>query len=597
MLDSLQAVEAKDMQSASGTAASKPPRASRSAIFAYLRRPGVLPTAIAACSFVLYCGTLAFKFVFDDRKQVLENAAIKAWSFVPGYFVGNVWTLIDPHKAANYYRPLFLLWLKINYFLFGPSPEGWHAMSVLLQALIAVQVFWLVRRLLQSEMPAAVAALLFAVHPVHIESVAWVSGVTDPLAAAFMLGAALFFLRSLRDPQRVTWSAYVASIAFAGLALLSKEIAVTLPPLLIVTASAVRERRDDLRTWKCVSPFFALTLAYLVVRQTVLHGFVHPADGHTAKDLLLTLPSAIAFYIRQLIAPLWISPYAGVCWVQTANLRQFWIPLAICCLIILVAVVGYRVSGDRRRLRAVYAWTVLPLVPALYLPMFPPTELVHDRYLYLPSVGFSILVVMAGWRLAAHLPKAAVKFATAAALGMLALLTFQGELNWASDLLLFKYAVKMAPDNDAALTNLGIAYLENDRSAEGEAALQRALEINPDSALAALNLGHYYFVGRRYPEAERMLQRALTIDPSEEEWLVQFADVELALGKLAQAEQAVREAIRLRPERAGFHFVLGGVLIAKGDVADAQQAFADELRLHPGSTNARDALNSLDTAK
>ena len=560
----------------------------------HLRRPGVLALLLGAFSFVLYSGTLAFKFVYDDRQQVLNNAALTSWSYVAHYFTQNVWALVDSHKAANYYRPLFLLWLKVNYSLFGLTPVGWHALDILLQALVTVEVFWLARRLLKAEVPAAVSALLFAVHPVHTESVAWVSGATDPLVTVFMLAAVLCFLRFLDSPTRGNWSPYTWSITFAVLALLSKEVAVILPLVLIATAFAVRPDGADTRQiWRYASPIILLTLAYPVIRRLVLGAVSYPLHTYSNYDVLLTLPSVLAFYGRQLLIPFWISPYANVFWQTAPDLHHFWIPFTTCCLIASVALIGYRTSQQRPLLRALYAWSLLPLLPALYLTVLPPTELVHDRYAYGSSVGFSILIVFAGWKAAQKCPPLLVKAVAAVTLGALAVLTFSGELNWASDILLFTHAANVSPANDTAMMNLGVVYLENNHPREGSAALRLVCERNPNYALAAYNLAHYLFVSHRDSEAEHFFERALTLDPTQEDWLIQFADVELRLGKISRAEQAVREAIRLRHDGPEFHLVLGAVLLAKGDRAGAEDALAEELQLHPGDTSASETLKLL----
>src|SRR6266496_1740761 len=95
-----------------------------------LRVSWVMELLLAAGTFLVFCGSLAFGFVYDDRMQILQNVSITRWSYVPQYFTKQVWALIDPHILANYYRPLFLVWLKINYSLFGLNPTGWHALSI-----------------------------------------------------------------------------------------------------------------------------------------------------------------------------------------------------------------------------------------------------------------------------------------------------------------------------------------------------------------------------------------------------------------------------------------------------------------------------------
>lgn len=559
-----------------------------------LGRPGVMAIILGAFSFLLYSGTLGFNFVYDDRRQVLDNAALTDWSYVYQYFSQNVWALIDPHKLANYYRPVFLLWLKVNYSFFGLAPRGWHTMDVFLQALVTVETFWLARRLLKVEVPAAISALLFAVHPIHIESVAWVSGATDPLVTLFMLAAVLSFLRFLDFPAPRKWYLYVGSMTFTALALLSKEVAVFLPVLLIATAFAVQgDARESRRVWQYSLPFILLTFAYLVVRRQVLGGLSHPSQAYSNYDLLLTLPAVIAFYGRQLVLPIKVSPYPDVSWETAPGLYHFWIPIAICCLIAVTAVVLYRNSKQRPLILALYCWILVPLLPALYLTVLPPTELVHDRYGYESSIGFCILVILLCWKAARKCSLVVVQGVSACALGALAILTFNGELDWASDVLLFTHAVKASPANDTAMMNLGVVYLENNRPIEGAAALRLVCERNPGYAPAAYNLAHYLSVNHRDSEAEYFFQRALTLDPTQEVWLIQFASTELRLGKISQAEKAVREAIRLRHDASESHLVLGAVLLAKQDVAGAEDAFAEELRLHPENTNAKEALKRL----
>src|SRR6266581_2941570 len=144
-----------------------------------LRHRGVIELLLATVAFIVYAGTLVFGFVYDDRVQIVGNRVISHWTYVPQYFLHHVWYLVDPRFAANYYRPIFLLWLKLSYSAFGVSPAGWHLASVALHILATLQVFWLAQRLLKNRSAAIVASLLFAVHPLHVESVAWISGVTD----------------------------------------------------------------------------------------------------------------------------------------------------------------------------------------------------------------------------------------------------------------------------------------------------------------------------------------------------------------------------------------------------------------------------------
>src|SRR5438477_9595434 len=160
----------------------------------YRKTEGALPVLILAVTFLVYTGTTRFGFVYDDQGQIVRNLFIQSWQYAPRYFTSHVWSYLFPGDVANYYRPLFLLWLRANDALFGLEPAGWHLTSVLAHLLVTLEVYWLGVRLVQDRAAAAVGAALFGLHPIHVEAVAWVSGVTDPLAALLMLASFISFL-------------------------------------------------------------------------------------------------------------------------------------------------------------------------------------------------------------------------------------------------------------------------------------------------------------------------------------------------------------------------------------------------------------------
>src|SRR5262249_37080887 len=149
------------------------------------------------------------------------------------YFTADVWahvTLDVGDRPPAYYRPLFLAWLFANYQLFGTDPAGWHLASVLLHLLATVLAYRFVRAITGKPFPAALAALLFGLHPVPVESVTWISGTTEPLMAAAFLASVLCYMRG-RETESSLWSAL--SILLFGLALLAKETAIMLPAVLL----------------------------------------------------------------------------------------------------------------------------------------------------------------------------------------------------------------------------------------------------------------------------------------------------------------------------------------------------------------------------
>src|ERR1043165_1153702 len=137
------------------------------------RRMGLM--IVLALTFLVYADTTRYQFTYDDHGQIIENPALRSWGHAAHCFTEHVWKAQHPEENGVYYRPLFNLYLLVNYQLFHLNPAGWHLLLVIWHTLVTLLVFLLTRRLLKDEATAMIAALLFGVHPAHVESVAWVS--------------------------------------------------------------------------------------------------------------------------------------------------------------------------------------------------------------------------------------------------------------------------------------------------------------------------------------------------------------------------------------------------------------------------------------
>ena len=200
--------------------------------------PALQRAVLITATFLAYAATLGFGFVSDDRFQIVGNPFITSWRFVPQYFSSHVWSYIYPHLLSNYYRPGFLLWLRMNEAMFGQRAWGWHLTSVAVHAAVTYMVFRLALRLTRDTGVAVASGLVFGLHPVHVEAVAYVSGVAEPLAALFLLTAFLAWLRS-RESGPKLWC-LAAALALYAAALFSKESSLMLPVLIAVFAGINR---------------------------------------------------------------------------------------------------------------------------------------------------------------------------------------------------------------------------------------------------------------------------------------------------------------------------------------------------------------------
>src|SRR5262249_23551475 len=150
---------------------------------------------IAAVAFAVYLNTLSADFVWDDRFQVVQNPVIKDPYLVPKFFTTGVWTLISPTHPTNYYRPTMFVSYLITYHLFGLNPAGFHFVNIACNALVALMVYALTLRLFERSEIALIAGLLFAVHPIHTEAVAWVASVPELLTSFFYVLSFYLYLR------------------------------------------------------------------------------------------------------------------------------------------------------------------------------------------------------------------------------------------------------------------------------------------------------------------------------------------------------------------------------------------------------------------
>ncbi|HEX7295172.1 MAG TPA: glycosyltransferase family 39 protein, partial [Pyrinomonadaceae bacterium] len=263
-----------------------------------------------------YLNGMQHPFVFDDPTQIVNNDAVHSWRFLPQYFTSDVWQHTDPSVGGIFYRPIFQIWLLVNYKIGGLNTVWWHATSLMLHLLVTASVFALGRLLVNDEVAAGIAALLFGLHPVHVEAVTWISGVTEPLMAIFFVASFFFYLKSKRQPHR-KW--LILSLVLYACALLSKETAVMLPAIIVLyrwiepNAATNSEPHTSLRRFmnglRDAIPYIVLSLVYLAVRYFALKGLMRPLTPLSITTLILTWPSTVAFYVRLLVWPFGLSAY------------------------------------------------------------------------------------------------------------------------------------------------------------------------------------------------------------------------------------------------------------------------------------------------
>lgn len=513
-----------------------------------LERPGskadgLCLLLLAGVCALIYANSLSGDFVYDDHSQIVANRLIRDDALLGKALSSDVWAFKGAREAAwsNYWRPSFVLWLCLNYRLFGLAPWGWHALSLLLHVLATGLAFQLLRRFELDRRVALAIALLFAVHPVHVESVAWISGSTDLLLSCFLLGSLLCVLRALRS-HRIWW--LPALLLYVG-ALGSKEVAVLFAPCVAVAAwgacaGSTKERRRR-AGWAALT-FGALAGAYLVIRGQVLGASELEYAWHGGPwAVLRNAPQLFCFYLRQALLPLWTGPSYGLRPLEDFGLLYGWLALAV------------TLAASGLALWIARGWVALfgcllfgcLLGPAFNINAFLPEDIVHDRYLYLPLLGLLIAALVPVARRWGSRRVLLLACLLAVPLGIK---TGLDNRTWASDRALWERGVARNPNSAQALAMLGDALLKEGDKAAARTALDRALALRPLTKATIQRAGLLLETGEM-AAAVRDLNMVIAAHPQELaawEYLLKCFE---AVGDFAggvRTARAAREAIPYR---------------------------------------------------
>ncbi len=568
----------------------------------YLRRPGVLLPLLGLVTLVVYSGSLSFDFVWDDWPQIVNSPIIRTWSNLPRAFGSDLWYHVARHQV--YYRPLFVAWSMLNYTLFGLRPWGWHLGAVLLHVGTVAAVFWLARRLGLEYWTAALTALIFALHPIHIEPVTWVSAASDSMVTMFAALAFVAFLngrdrernreRSLGRKKRAAW--WIASLALLACALLTKEMAVTFLALVGIYAWLHPAQEEEnaspgqrvLGAVMEAAPYAVLTLAYVLLRRHALPHATGQFDAsHGMMDVVRTLPLVLSIYLRQLLLPvgitgLYYTPYV-TSYVTSAILSQVVAP---------VVVLGAALVGlwywNRREENSTVAfaglWLLVGLAPALYLRNFDNGDFVRDRYMYLPSIGFAILAAMGLRRLPSIKRWSAQAVQGCAVLALCAGYvgaSIAQQVYWGNDLLLLARGQSLYPGNPYAVTGLAKEYSQRGAHDRAIALAQSVVRDHPEYGYGPLTLAEVYIHAGRFEEGRLWLERVNPDYAKSEVGMAGVAGLYGQMGDYGRAFALCSEILQKEPNLYSALYNCGNVHLVDGQYRDAQQLLSRAVQLVP----------------
>jgi tetratricopeptide (TPR) repeat protein len=529
--------------------------------------PYLPPIALLLLAAIAYIPVYVAGYIWDDSDHVYGNQTLRSL-----HGLWRMWTV--PTSLPQWY-PLTHTTFWLEYHLWGANPIGYHIVNVLLHAGGAI-LLW--RLMVKLKIPAAwLAAAFFAVHPIHVESVAWISERKNTLSSVFYFAAALAYLHWL---DRKTARLYALALGLFLAALLSKTVTCSLPAALLIVQwwKTGRVTKRDVRP---LLPMFLIGLALALTTARLERTHVQavgsawtfaasPAGEMVARTLIAG--RALWFYAGKLIFP-WPLAFIYSRWhIHIDSPRQYLFPAA--ALMLVIALYLLRSRTGRGPLAAVIYFAIT-LVPALgYFNIYPMRfSFVADHFQHLASIGLTTLAAVAIYRFTLNRPRARVAISAVLLLALTSL-TFAQSTHYLDAETLWRDTLTKTPDSWMVYTNLGRVFESEGRPLDAIPLHEKALALEPNIPDTHENVAVGRMLQGRYDEAEAEFQKALAVNPS-------FVPAITDLGKLqyfdrhnvAAAQKLFEQALRLSPTYAPAHYAYGVLLEQRGDLEAALEHY------------------------
>lgn len=561
----------------------------------------LLMLSLFVATLAVYSRTAYFPFcIIDDGDYVTNNTHVAS-----GFSIDSITWAVTAFHAGNWH-PVTWLSLMLDSQLFGANPMGFHLVNVVLHALNAALVFLLLRSATGAGWRSAFVAACFGLHPLHVESVAWIAERKDVLSTLFLMLTILFYSGYVKQEKR---SMYVLSLVAFALGLMAKPMLVSTPVLLLLLDFWPFERLhirlfdkgapdkhpgeigDGCRL-KCLLleklPFIALAAVSSALTLLAQKPGISTLTNVPLIDRCSNALWALWMYVVKMFFPFGLAviyPFVPV---------PLW--KAGCAAVILCAITFLVVKYVKKhRYFAVgWFWYLITLLPVIGIVQVG-RQAMADRYTYIPLIGLFIGVSWGGAELCGKVPKLKnmICLAAAAIVMCLSIATWIQLGYWRDNVALFSHTLELTRDNHFAHYGLGLAYQQLGKPERAIAEYRKSIEIEPRDPMVHFDLGYLLDGQGNSQEAVRHFEEAIALDPG-------FAQAHftlgIVLGKLGAINESIikfNDALRLEPDNPKYLNNLGVTLARQGMLDDAIQQFTRVLEINPNDEKAR---NNLETA-
>jgi tetratricopeptide (TPR) repeat protein len=544
---------------------------------------------VCALALLVYSRSLWCEFLRDDKPQIVDNKQIQSWDYLPQILGSHLWSHSGPESNILFYRPVFSLWMLLMHTIGGLAPWFWHLSNILLHVAATYLVFRFCQRLTGSDLGSAAAAAVFAVHPIHVDAVTWVSASCEVLFGICAMAAMLALLGGGQDGHPRVW----ASALWFGAGMLAKETGIAMLAILPVFAwvclqhqatDRLKNRPSKIATlWSAALPYGVVTAACLLLRWAVMHRVGVETGEHSWAEVVFSAPSIFLFYVTKLFLP-WRLSGCYVNPITASPTLAFW--LQSLAIVFAIAFVAWLAIRRRSLVGLAVAIIIVPMLPALaVLRVYPQGDMTHDRYLYLSSAGLSLLVAMLAkelWSMGKPAKTAASAVVVVILIAFSAETLFQQRF-YQDDPAFYARALDVAPSNALARSMRANLYLDQRRPDLAVTEFRRAHHDAPESQRVTLYLARGLFVAGNSPQSEAVLKELLetpNLDPHRRKAAVlSLANVEISLGNLDYSQQLLQQVDQSDDQFPELHWAFGILYQKEGMLPQALAEYEKEFQI------------------
>jgi len=540
----------------------------------------IISLLLIAAILISYWQVKDFDFIcFDDKPYVTENRRVQSGLTVKGF----IWAFTTFH--ASNWHPLTWLSHMLDCELYGLNPMGHHWTSLQIHIANTLLLFFILQYMTGALWRSAFVAALFALHPLHVESIAWVAERKDVLSTFFGMLALLSYCRYAKQP---TLAGYLLIILFLSMGLMAKPMLVTLPFLLLLLDFWPLERLRFVTVFRLVLEKIPLFVPVII--SSCLTFMAQQSSGavKSLESFPLTVRAANAFvsYASYAVKAIWPHNLT-VFYPHPGNSLPLWQVFGAILLVGGASVLAIRSLKKYPYIAVGLFWYLGTLVPVIGLIQVGP-QAMADRYTYIPMTGLFIIIAWGFSDLSTkwHYRKIVLTLFAVIILSVLAVSTFFQLGYWRSSIALFEYAVNITENNYLAHNNLGAALLEKGKFDKAVLHIKESLRIEPGCKAALYNLGAALSAQGKLDKAVLHYNDVLKINPEDAIVHNNLADVLSVQGKLDEAVLHYNKALKINSDHADAHCSLGSLLARQNKFKEAIFHLAEAIRINPDYAEA-----------